>query len=110
MQVNILQTRCMVLECIVLQMVIDMKDRGMKEKDKDLECTLSEMERHNLDTGKMGCLMSQVHRVRCILYHLLPFIIPKCLTQFRYFLICSQKKLEVAKREGLAAWVTDLNL
>ncbi|XP_024983428.1 uncharacterized protein LOC112519506 isoform X2 [Cynara cardunculus var. scolymus] len=80
---SISQTRCMALECIVLQMGIDTKDHGMKEEGKDLGCTVSEMGRPNLGTGRMGFLMSQAHRVPCLLYHRLLFIIPKCLMQFR---------------------------
>lgn len=58
---NILRIRCMALASIVLQMGIDMREPGMKVKGKALECTHSEMERLNLVTGKMECLMSQVH-------------------------------------------------
>ena len=56
MLVNILQTRCMVLECINFRMVIGMRGHGMKEEDKDRECTLSEMGKHNVVTGRMGFL------------------------------------------------------
>lgn len=54
---NILQTRCMVLECINSRMVIDMRGHGTKEEDKDWECTHSEMGKHNVVTGRMGFLM-----------------------------------------------------
>jgi hypothetical protein len=54
---NILQIRCMVLESISLEMDIGMKEHGMREGGKGLACTLSEMEKHNLVTGKMGFLM-----------------------------------------------------
>ncbi|CAI9264058.1 unnamed protein product [Lactuca saligna] len=62
---------------------IDMKVHGMKEEDRDLECTLSEMEILNLDNGKMMFLMFQAHEVTLILFHLLLFVIPKFLMQFR---------------------------
>lgn len=54
---NILLTRCMVLECINLEMDIVMKEPGMKEESRDLVHTLSEMGKHNLVTGKMGFLI-----------------------------------------------------
>lgn len=56
-----MQILCMDLEYTILQMGIDMKDHGMKEEDKGLVCTLSEMVKPNLGIGKMGFLISQVH-------------------------------------------------
>jgi len=74
---NTLQTRCMVLEYIVSQVAIGMKELGMREKGKGLECTLSEVGRPNLGIGIMGFLMSQAHRTPRILYLLLQCIIPE---------------------------------
>lgn len=74
---NTLQTRCMVLECIVLQVGIGMKELGMKAKGKGLECTLSEMGRPNLGIGIMGFLMFQALRTPPILYLLSQCIIPE---------------------------------
>ena len=54
---NILLTRCMVLEFIILEMDIAMKEPGMKEESRDLEHTLLEMVKHNLVTGKMAFLI-----------------------------------------------------
>lgn len=51
---NISQTRCMVLGSIGLQMDIGMKVPGTKEGGRGLVCTLSEMAKRNLATGKMG--------------------------------------------------------
>lgn len=65
---NILQTRCMGLVYIVLQMGIGMRVLGMRVGGKGLECIHLEMERHNLVTGKMEYLMSQAHRTLHILY------------------------------------------
>lgn len=56
-------TKCTDLECIILQMDIDTKDHGMKEDGKDSECTLSEMVKRNLGTGKMAFLMFQAQRI-----------------------------------------------
>ncbi|KAL5973759.1 hypothetical protein ACLOJK_030415 [Asimina triloba] len=50
---NTLLTRCMGLECINMQMDIGMRDPGMREEGRDLECTHLEMERHSQATGKM---------------------------------------------------------
>lgn len=57
MLVNILQTRCMVLESTSLQMDIAMKVPGMKEEGRGLVCTHSEMVKRNPAIGKMGFLM-----------------------------------------------------
>jgi hypothetical protein len=73
---NILQIRCMVLESISLEMDIGMKEHGMREGGKGLVCTLSEMEKHNLVTGKMGFLMFLLQRMATLdLQRLL--VIPK---------------------------------
>jgi hypothetical protein len=53
---NILQTRCMVLVSIGLEMDISMREPGTREGGRDLVCTPSEMGRHNLVIGKMGFL------------------------------------------------------
>lgn len=60
---NILQTKCTDLEFIILQTDIDTMDHGMKEEGKDLECTLSETVKRNLDTGRMAFLMFQAQRI-----------------------------------------------
>lgn len=52
---SILQIRCMVLVCIVLQMDHVMRVLGMREEGKALACTLLGTGRHNLDTGKTEC-------------------------------------------------------
>ncbi|KAF2308356.1 hypothetical protein GH714_000229 [Hevea brasiliensis] len=61
--VNILQTGCIVLEFISLEMDIDMKEHGMKEGCKGLACTLSELGKHNLVNGKMVFLISSTQRM-----------------------------------------------
>lgn len=86
---NTLPTRCMDLECTVLEMGIGMKEPGTREEGKDWECTLSEMGRPNLGTGIMGFLMSQVHRTIPILFLPLRFIIPKYSMLSRYILLPS---------------------
>ena len=53
---NILQTKCMVLESISLEMDIGMRELGMREGGRDLVCTPSGTGRHNLVIGKMGFL------------------------------------------------------
>lgn len=53
---SILRTKCMALEFIDLEMGISMRELGMREEGRDLVCTLSGMERHDLVTGKMGFL------------------------------------------------------
>lgn len=75
---NILQTRCMDLEFIVLQMVIAMKEPGMRVEDKALGCILSGLVKPSLVTGKMGFLMFLAHRTSPLLFLQWPFIIQKC--------------------------------
>jgi hypothetical protein len=79
MPANIVQTRCMDLGYIVLQMVIVMKEPGMRGKDKVLECTRLEMEKLNLVTGKMESLMFQAHRMPHFQFPLLVSITPEYL-------------------------------
>ena len=57
---SILQIRCMVLEYTTLEMVIAMKEPGMRGRGKGLAFTRSEMGKLSLVTGKMGFLMFQV--------------------------------------------------
>lgn len=47
----------MVLEFIDFRMVINMRVLGMKEEDKDWECTHSEMGKHNVVIGRMEFLI-----------------------------------------------------
>ena len=84
---NILRTRCMDLVSILLQMGIGMREPGMRVEGKGLECTHSEMVKHNLVTGKMEFLTYQAPRTQPILYLLLLFIILKYSMQCRYFLL-----------------------
>lgn len=79
---NILQIRCMDLESINLQMDIDMKAPGMKEGGRGLVCTLSEMGKHNLVTGKMGFFMFPAHIIPILDLLMLPIIL-KFLMQSR---------------------------
>ena len=44
----------MALEFINFRMVTDMRVRGMKEEDKDWECTLSETGKHS-EIGRASC-------------------------------------------------------
>lgn len=60
MQESILQTGCTVLEFIGSAMDIVMRELGMKQIGKGLECTLLGMEKPNLVIGKMGFLMFPV--------------------------------------------------
>lgn len=50
---SILRIRCMVLEYTTLEMVIAMKEPGMRERGKDLAFTLSETVKLSLVTGRM---------------------------------------------------------
>jgi len=52
-----LQTRCMALEFIVLQMGIDMREHGMRVEGKAWGCTHLETERPKQVTGKMVSLI-----------------------------------------------------
>lgn len=76
---NILQTRCMVLVCIDLQMDIDMKGLGMKEEDKVVVCILSEMVRLNQVNGIMELSVFRLLKIH--FFHL--FLMPKSLKQSR---------------------------
>lgn len=69
---NILQTRCMVSEFISLLMDTDMKVPGMKEEGRGLECTLSEMGKPNLVTGKMASFMFPVFKMLSLDLLMLP--------------------------------------
>lgn len=80
---NILKTKCMDMESIVLQTGIDTKDHGMKEEGKGLVRTLSETAKRNLAIGTMGSLISQVLIVQHIQYHQLLSIIPEFFMQSR---------------------------
>lgn len=70
---SILQTKCMALECIALQMAIDMKDLGMKEHGKDSECILSEMGKHDLGTGRMAFLKYHHQFLNIVVKYLMQF-------------------------------------
>lgn len=59
---NILQTECTALEFIILGMDTGMRGPGMRVEGRVLVCILSEVERHNVVTGKMGFLMFQVRK------------------------------------------------
>jgi len=48
-----LQTRCMALEFIILQMGIDMREHGMRVEGKGWGCKHLGMERPKQVTGKM---------------------------------------------------------
>ncbi|KAG5028393.1 hypothetical protein JHK87_011907 [Glycine soja] len=96
MLVNILQTRCMVLECINFRMVIGMRGHGMKEEDKDRECTLSEMGKHNVVTGRMGFLKILKDIIVLLGLHVL-WTIPRFLMQYRTHILLL-KKLTIWQR------------
>lgn len=87
MQGNTLPTRCMDLGHTVLQMAIDMKEPGMREEGKDLECIHLEMAKPSPVTGKTESSMFQAHRTPLTQFLLLVSIIPKYLMLCRY-IIC----------------------
>lgn len=74
---NTSRTGCMDLGYIVLQMAIDMKEPGMREEGKGLECIHLEMVKPNPVIGKMEYLTFQAHRTPLTLFLLLVSIIPK---------------------------------
>lgn len=86
MRGNTLRTRCMGLGYIVLQMVIDMKEPGMRAEGKDLECIHLEMVKPNLVTGKVESLTFQAPRTRPIQFLLSVSIILKYSMRCRYIL------------------------
>ena len=86
MLVNTLRTKCMALGYIVLQMVIGMREPGMRAKGKGSGCIRLEMGKPNLVTGKMEFLTFQAHRTPHFQYLLLGSIIPKYSMQCRCIL------------------------
>lgn len=79
---NIFLIRCMALVYINLVMVIVMKERGMKGNVRALVGTLSEVVKHNLDTGKMGFLMLSVQITQNSDLHMWS-LYPKSLIMYR---------------------------
>lgn len=59
---NTLQTRCMDLESISLEMDIGMKVPGMREVGRVLACILSEVVKCNLGTGTTGFWIFPAHK------------------------------------------------
>lgn len=81
---SIFLTKCMVLESINSRMGINMKGRGMKEEDKDLECILSELGKSNVVIGKMGYFMNlKLRKVMWMSLRMLQ-IMPRFPKQSRY--------------------------
>lgn len=80
---NTLRTRCTVSASILLPMVIIMRVLGMRVDGKGLACTLLEMGKLNLDIGRMGFLIYQVHKAPCTLILQLQSITLKCSTPCR---------------------------
>jgi len=68
---SILQTRCMVLECITLRTGISMKELGTREEGKGLVCILSGMVIHKPVIGKTVYSVVLPSRLS-VLDHLLP--------------------------------------
>lgn len=100
-QESILRIKCMDLESTVLQMAIVMRVPGTRGEDKGMECTLLEMVKLSLATGKMEFLIFQAHRAMYILFLLLLSITLRCLMLFRK--LDEQQK----KRMRLVRWTRE---
>jgi hypothetical protein len=83
---SILQTGCMVLECINLETGIGMKEPGMRGEGKDLVCTRSGMVRHRQAIGKTEFLTVLPSRPLALI-HRFPSVIPRLSTLSRYLII-----------------------
>lgn len=103
MQGNILLTKCMDSESISLEIIIGMREPGMREEGKDLVYIHSGPDRQNLVIGKMGFLTFHARNFPILNLPMLSTI-PKFLMQCRYLcfffpcgeriFVCHEKKHE----------------